>query len=190
MATLAYIAGVYTFLLFGLDAAAADSPDVGDRRRRVWIAVMTWICYLGIELSARTQYFLLAAEILILGALRVVALVKVYTGDHRHARSSSLSWFSPFAVPAGRPLWSTASCSASSSTGAGTPASASTRNPSDSANGPGKAAIMSTILLVLIYVTVATAAQAFAGTELPEHNPTTCSARWAAMSSARRSTSC
>ena len=28
-------------------------------RRRLWIAVMTWICYIGIELSARTQYVLL-----------------------------------------------------------------------------------------------------------------------------------
>ena len=34
----------------------------------------------------------------------------------------------------------------------------------DSANGPGRAAVMSTILLVLIYVVVATAAQAYAGT--------------------------
>ena len=35
----------------------------------------------------------------------------------------------------------------------------------DSAEGPGKAAVLSTILLVLIYLVVATSAQAFAGTK-------------------------
>jgi amino acid transporter len=40
----------------------------------------------------------------------------------------------------------------------------------DSANGPGKAAVLSTILLVLIYVVVAASAQAFAGTEALTHH--------------------
>ena len=31
---------------------------------------MTWICYVGIELSAKTQWFLLGAEIVTLVALR------------------------------------------------------------------------------------------------------------------------
>ncbi len=46
----------------------------------VWIAIMTWICYRGIELSAETQIFLLSAEIVILAAFAVVALVKTYNG--------------------------------------------------------------------------------------------------------------
>ena len=29
----------------------------------LWIAVMTWICYVGIEVSAKTQWFLLGAEV-------------------------------------------------------------------------------------------------------------------------------
>ena len=36
--------------------------------------MMTWICYRGIELSARIQQFLLGAEIAILGLFSVVAL--------------------------------------------------------------------------------------------------------------------
>ena len=39
---------------------------------------MTWICYRGIELSARIQTFLLSAEIVMLALFAVVALVKVY----------------------------------------------------------------------------------------------------------------
>ena len=69
MAALAYIAGVYTFLLFGLDAAATNLLDVSIVAA-IWIIVMTWICWVGIELSARTQYFLLAAEIAALAAVR------------------------------------------------------------------------------------------------------------------------
>jgi hypothetical protein len=54
MAALAYIAGVYTFLLFGLDAAATNLLDVSIVAA-IWIIVMTWICWVGIELSARTS---------------------------------------------------------------------------------------------------------------------------------------
>jgi amino acid transporter len=58
MATLAYIAGVYTFLLFGWQAGA-DSLLAVSIAAVIWIGVMTWICYVGIELSAKIQYGLL-----------------------------------------------------------------------------------------------------------------------------------
>ena len=77
MANLAQIAGLYTFLLFGADGAAASTfwvTVVGV----IWIAVMTIICWIGIELSARLQWFLLAAEIITLAIFAVVALIKVY----------------------------------------------------------------------------------------------------------------
>ena len=80
MASLSQIAGSYTFLLFGADKAAASTFWVGVAGV-IWILLMSWICYVGIELSARTQYFLLAAEILALAIFAVVALVKVYTSD-------------------------------------------------------------------------------------------------------------
>lgn len=164
MATLAYIAGSYTFLLFGLNDAATNLLDVSIAAA-VWIAVMTWICYVGIELSARTQYFLLAAEIVVLALFAVVALFKVYISGAAPAGSVhiGLDWFNPFNLPGGMTAlidgvllgvfiyWGWDS---------GVVVNEESR---DSANGPGKAAVMSTVLLVLIYVVVATAAQAFAG---------------------------
>ena len=39
----------------------------------IWIVVMTWICYVGIELSAKTQWFLLGAEIVTLALFAVIA---------------------------------------------------------------------------------------------------------------------
>ena len=85
MANLAQIAGLYSFLLVGwqerggLDAAVTA---VGV----VWIAVMTAICVIGIELSARTQVGLLGAEIITLVLFAVVALVKVATRRRRPRR--------------------------------------------------------------------------------------------------------
>ena len=65
----------------------------------VWIAMMTSIVVIGIELSARTQVGLLAAEIVTLALFSVVALVKVYAGDAAAGSvHPSLSWFNPFAL--------------------------------------------------------------------------------------------
>src|SRR4029078_7006098 len=41
---------------------------------------MPYICYRGIEVSARLQYALLGIELLVLVAFAVIALVKVYSG--------------------------------------------------------------------------------------------------------------
>src|SRR6476620_10501108 len=78
MANLAQIAGSYTFLLFGADHAAASTlwvTFVGV----IWILIMTAVVTIGIELSARTQWFRLAAEYVILMVFAVVSLIKVYT---------------------------------------------------------------------------------------------------------------
>jgi amino acid transporter len=167
MAALAFIAGKYTFLLFGLDAAANSLLDVSIAAA-VWIGVMTWICYVGIELSARIQYVLLTAEVVILGVFCAVALGHVYIGHQ--GTPIELFWFSPFGLPGGWSAlidgvllgtfiywgWDSGVCVNEES--------------QDSASGPGKAAVMSTLLLVLIYVAVSASAQSFAGTIFLKHH--------------------
>jgi amino acid transporter len=123
---------------------------------------MTWICYRGIELSARIQQVLLSAEVLILGLFAVVAFVKVY-GSHPPAGSikPSLSWINPFAMNFSDLVvalllavfiyWGWDS------------GVAVNEESEDPAEGPGKAAVVSTVLLVLIYVVVSSAAQSFHG---------------------------
>ena len=59
---------------------------------------MTWICYVGIEASAKTQWFLLGAEVVILGIFAIVALGKVYFSNPAGAIEPSLSWLNPFAI--------------------------------------------------------------------------------------------
>jgi amino acid transporter len=161
MASLSVIASQYTYLLFDWThgANSAGWIIVGSV---VWIALMTWICYRGIELSAETQVFLLSAELLILTAFSIVALVKTYDGDAPAASIHvSASWFNPFDLSFSSLIlgvllgifiyWGWDS---------GVAVNEESR---DKAEGPGKAAVLSTVLLVLIYLIVATSAQAFAG---------------------------
>jgi amino acid transporter len=163
MASLAQIAGIYTFLLFGWQSAA-DTALAVTLVGCIWIAVMTWICVIGIELNAKTQRWLLTAEVLTLAAFAVVALVKVYVGSPAGSIDPSLSWINPFAISSWGALldgvllgifiyWGWDS------------GVAVNEESEDSANGPGRAAIVSTLLLVLIYVIVSFAAQAYGGTK-------------------------
>ncbi len=95
MASLSEIAANYTFLLFGLHGLAKSNLAliIGSV---VWIALMTWICYRGIELSARVQTILLSIEIFTLALFAVVALIKVYANSPAHSIHVTASWFNPF----------------------------------------------------------------------------------------------
>lgn len=164
MATLAQIAAIYTFLLFGWDSAA-ESTFAIIVAGVIWIAVMTLICYIGIELSARTQMFLLGAEIFALALFAVWALVKVYVDDPAGSLHVSASWFNPFEIDSWGALvdgvllgvfiyWGWDS------------GVAVNEESEDSAKGPGKAAVVSTLLLLGIYLVVSAAAQAYGGPQL------------------------
>jgi amino acid transporter len=164
MATLAQIAAIYSFLLVGWDSAA-DSTFAIVVAGVIWIALMTLICYIGIELSARTQMFLLGAEISALALFAVVALVKVYVNDPAGSVHVDAAWFSPFAIDSWGALvdgvllgvfiyWGWDS------------GVAVNEESEDSATGPGRAAVVSTVLLLGIYLVVSAAAQAYGGAQL------------------------
>ena len=161
MASLAEIAANYTYLLFGLHGLANSNLAliIG---AVVWIALMTWICYRGIELSARVQTILLSIEIFTLALFAVVALIKVYANSPAHSIHVTASWFNPFDMSWGALVdavllgifiyWGWDS---------GVAVNEESR---DRHRGPGKAAVVSTLILLLIYVIVAAAAQAYHGT--------------------------
>jgi len=163
MANLAQIAGLYTFLLFGWTSAASSTFAV-TLVGVLWIALMTAIVVIGIELSARTQVGLLAAEIFTLALFAVVALVKVYAGSAPSGSiDPSLSWLNPFSlspseISAGMLLavfiywgWDTTAT-----------VNEETEDPSEA---PGRATVVSTLILLGIYLVVAVAAQAYAGVD-------------------------
>ncbi len=164
MANLAQIAGLYTFLLFGLKGLASSVfavTIVGV----IWIAVMTWICYLGTELSARTQFFLLGAEILTLALFAIVALFKVYTGNAGpDAITPELSWLNPFATESFSALDAGVILAVFIYWGWDTTVAVNEESR-DANHTPGVAALTSTVVLLLIYVIVGVAAQAYGGVD-------------------------
>jgi amino acid transporter len=164
MANLAQIAGLYSFQLVGWDAAAGSTLAV-TAVGVAWIVVMTAITTIGIELSARTQWYLLSAEVVTLTLFAAVALVRVYSGDApAGAEHVQPSWFSPFAIDGGTAALSTGVLLAVFIYWGWDSAVSVNEETEDPTESPGRSAIVSTILLVGIYVLVATAAVAFAGT--------------------------
>src|SRR5690349_6167888 len=163
MANLSQIAGQYTFLLVGADSLAGSkwwTLAVGV----AWIVVMTWICYVGIEVSAKVQWFLLGAEIIILVLFAVVALGKVWFGSVAGSVSPSLSWLNPFRIGDWGALSDGLIVAIFIYWGWDSTVTVN-EETEDATRTPGRAAIASTIILVGIYVIVSIAAQAYQGAD-------------------------
>src|SRR3954454_2146574 len=161
MANLAQIAGSYGFLLFGLDSLA-ESTFWTTVAGVLWIVVMTWVCYIGLEVSKRVQYVLLSVELVTLVAFAVYALVKVYNGTApAGSLHPSLSWLWPSGLD-----WSsiTEAVLLAIFIYWGWDTAVSINEESDPPDRtPGRAAILSTLLLLAIYAIVSIATVAFAG---------------------------
>jgi len=163
MASLAQVAGQYVFLLFGTSSIGSNATSgwvllVG----LLWIASMTYICYRGIEVSAAFQRVLLGVELVMLVVFSITALVRVGTGHHpAGSLTPTWSWLNPMqggftGFVTGIILmlfiywgWDTAV--------------AINEETKDPAKTPGRAAILSTVILLVTYVLVILSAQSFAG---------------------------
>jgi amino acid transporter len=162
--SLADVAAYYFYDLVGLDSLRDSKAAVTITALGV-IAAMTTICVLGTELSARFQRWLIGAQVGALLIFAAVALVKVFAGDPPEgAIDPALSWFSPFAVDSLDALvlglltgvfiyWGWES------------AVNLNEETEDSDTAPGLAAVVSTVILLVTYVSVTTAVVAFAGLE-------------------------
>jgi amino acid transporter len=169
MPSLALIAAQYTFLLFGFDNLAANTwctLILGI----IFIMGMTWICVVGIELSARTQMALLIIELAVLVLFSVVALYKAYAGTIPGSVTPSLSWLTPTNFGGASAL--TEGLLAAVFIYWGWDTATSVNEESDNPNStPGLAGVLSTIILVLIFVVVAFAAQAVKGADFLTNHP-------------------
>jgi len=168
MASLADIAAVYTYQLFGWHYGLHHNwvIIVGSV---VWIVLMTWICWRGIELSARVQQALLSYEVIMLMIFAAVAFAKVAGSHPAHSLPFHIGWLNPLGGGFSPMIdgvllavfiywgWDT-----------GVAVNEETRNRR---TAPGLAAIVSTLLLLAIYVVVSAGAQSYAGTSFLVHNP-------------------
>jgi len=164
MASLAQVAGQYVFLLFG-------STSIGDNATSpwvllvglIWLVLMTYICYRGIEVSAALQRVLLGVELVMLAALAITALVKVYSGNHpAESIRVSGSWFNPLGISSFTAFVSGIILMLFIYWGWDTAVSVN-EETKDPEKTPGRAAILSTVILLVTYLLVIIGAQAFAG---------------------------
>jgi len=164
MMSLAQVAGQYVFELFGAHGIGSDPTSgwvllVGI----LWIVAMTYICYRGIEVSAAFQRVLLSVEVVMLLVFSVVALVRVGNGHHpAGSLTPTFTWLNPFHISSFSAFvsgiilmlfiywgWDTAVA-----------VNEETKDPDKT---PGRAAIISTVILLVTYVITIFAAQSFAG---------------------------
>jgi amino acid transporter len=128
-----------------------------------FIAVMTWISYRGTEIGEKLQNVLLGIQYLALVIFVVAAIVAVTSGNAPEgATLPDASWFNPFAFDSSQGFieaillalfiyWGWDTCLALNE---------ETKDPEKT---PGRAAILSTIILLITYVGVTVAAMAYAG---------------------------
>jgi amino acid transporter len=155
--SLADVAARYGLLLVGWDSAAASKPAVTALAVLI-IALMTTVCVLGTELSARIQNVMIFFQVAALILFAVVALAKADALDF------SLSWLSPFALEDTGVLVSGLLIGVFIYWGWESAVNL-TEETEDSETTPGLAAVLSTVILLVTYVSVAVAVVAFAGLE-------------------------
>ena len=159
MPNLAGISGQYLVLL--IHEEWANNIYLTTGIGMVFIIAMCWICFTGIELSARSQVILLGTELIVLTVFAITAMVKAFHGVTKTVTvdgadkvyksvKPSLSWLSPSglstsAITAGLVVavfvyWGWDTCVSVN------------EEAEDSSRTPGLAAIMSTFILLAIYL--------------------------------------
>jgi amino acid transporter len=162
--SLADVGARYFYLLVGWDSAAGSKEAVTALAVAI-IVVMTAICILGTELSARLQNVMILAQVGSLLLFAIVAIAKVYSGDATvDSIEPQASWFNPFEIDNRDALIAALLIGVFIYWGWESAVNL-TEETEDSRRAPGLAAIFSTVILVLTYVSVGTAVVAFGGLE-------------------------
>ena len=161
LANLAQIGGIYFWLFLGQDELA-ENTFVVTTTGVVFIALMCWISYRGLEIGERLQVVLLGLQYLALVLFVIYVLYRIATGQAPSEEHFSWQWFNPFAFTdysgfieavllALFIYWGWDTCLALN------------EETKDHQHIPGRAAIISTTILLVTYVGVTVAAMAYAG---------------------------
>lgn len=159
--SLADVAVIFALLAFGLDSWA-DDDFVRQLLTVLLVLVMTAVCVIGTELSAKVQNVLILAQVACLLVFVGVALYRVYEGTGKYDEiEPALSWLNPFgaggaALTGGLLLGVFAYWGWESAVNL-------TEEVEDSATAPGRAGLWSTVILLVTYVSAGFAVVAFAG---------------------------
>lgn len=159
--SLAEVGVRFSLLAVGLDSWTESTWTVRGLAVALILA-MTWLCVLGTEMSARLQNVLILAQV---GALLVfagVALWRANAGESSlESIAPSVSWLNPFAEGGGA-LTSGLLLGVFAYWGWESAVNLS-EETTDPASAPGRAGIVSTVVLLVTYLSVAFAVVAYAG---------------------------
>ena len=134
-----------------------------------WIIIVGFFVAMGIKVSAKAQYVLMALQMIPMALFTVWALIKGYATHPQGFAPIRLSWFFTTHVPAhalaaGVVLavflywgWDTVL--------------AVNEESEDSSHMPGVSAVLNTIILVLMYVVITAAMQCYHGADFLAKNP-------------------
>ncbi|WP_104180766.1 APC family permease [Arthrobacter sp. B0490] len=161
LANLAQVGGTYLWLLVG-DGSLAEDPLLVTITGVVFIALMTVVSYRGVEIGAKLQNVLLGVQYAALVLFVVLALAGAAGGTVATATPPSWDWFNPFAFESVEGFteaillalfvyWGWDACLALN------------EETRDARRIPGRAALLSTVLLLVTYVGVTVAAMMYAG---------------------------
>ena len=161
LANLSQIAGIYLWSLVG-DGSLAENVPLVTATGVGFIALMTWISYRGVEIGERIQNILLAVQYLVLALFVVLALWKFFDGSAPDPTPFDLAWFDPFGFSDWSGFteavllalfiyWGWDTCLALNE---------ETKDPK---RIPGRAALLTTVILLGTYVSVTVAAMMYAG---------------------------
>lgn len=151
--------GLYTF---GLEEQG-DNAWIRMPLAVLLVLLMTWLCVLGTDVSARLQNALILLQVVSLLIFAVVAIVRAVDGDSPlDPLTPEIGWLNPFgeggtALSSGLLLGVFAYWGWESAVNL-------SEETSDGDKTPGRAALLSTFILLASYVSVAIAVVAFAGT--------------------------
>ncbi|WP_458041201.1 MULTISPECIES: APC family permease [Bacteria] len=161
LANLAQIAAIYFWSLIG-DGSLSENVPLVTATGVFFIAAMTWISWRGVEIGERVQNILLAIQYLALAIFVIAALTQFFSGTAPNATPFDWAWFNPLGFTDWSGFteaillalfiyWGWDTCLALNE---------ETKDPK---RIPGRAALLTTVILLVTYVTVTVAAMMYAG---------------------------
>ncbi|WP_294980131.1 APC family permease [uncultured Microbacterium sp.] len=160
LANLAQIGSIYFWALFGMELENNDWRII--LVAVLFIASMTWVSWRGVEIGERIQNVLLGVQYLALAIFVVAALWEFFAGNAPAPTPFDWNWLNPFAFTDYHGFteavllalfiyWGWDTCLALNE---------ETKDPK---RIPGRAALLTTVILLFTYVSVTIAAMMYAG---------------------------
>lgn len=161
MANVSEISAVYFWYLVGNDGFA-ENHTIVVLTAVVFIALMTFVSILGLQVGERMQTVLMIFQITLLVGFGLLALTNAIAGNNPDSVAFSWSWFNPGELTSWTGFmqavllalfiyWGWDTCLALNE---------ETRNPQKT---PGRAALLTIVVLIVVYVGVTVAVMMFAG---------------------------